>query len=103
MQVATEQVTWTHHFKFGPCKNTDLRYNPYGQRLLKMMKFTHVYVLSNRTLLFLKEVCTSGQKDIKAGQVTQHHNSVWDSQSPIYEHQAQMWDHSHKCVVFQIL
>jgi len=30
MQVATEQVTWTHHFKFGPSKNTDLRHNLYG-------------------------------------------------------------------------
>jgi hypothetical protein len=25
-------------------------------------------------------------QEIKAGQVTEHHNSVWDSQSPIYEH-----------------
>jgi len=25
-------------------------------------------------------------QEIKAGQVTQHHNSVWDSQSSIYEH-----------------
>jgi len=62
VQVATEQVIWTHHFKFGPNKNTDLRYNLYGQSVLKMLKFTHVYVLSNRTLLFLREVCTSGQK-----------------------------------------
>jgi hypothetical protein len=87
---------WTYHFKFGPSKNTDLRYNLYGQRVLKMMKFTHVYVLSNRTLLFVREVCTSGQKcsEIKVGQVTQHHNSGWDSQSPIYEHY--LWVR-HRC------
>ena len=48
--------------KFGPSKNTDLRYYLYGQRVLKTLKFTHVYVLSNRTLLFLREVCTRGQK-----------------------------------------
>jgi len=24
VQVAIQQVTWTHHFKFGPNKNTDL-------------------------------------------------------------------------------
>jgi len=62
VQVATEQIIWTHHFKFGPNKNTDLRYNLYGQRVIKMLKLTHVYVLSNRTLLFLREMCTSGQK-----------------------------------------
>ena len=62
VQVVIEQVTWTHHLKFGTSKNTDLRYNLYGQRVLKLLKFTHVYVLSNRTLLFLREVCASGQK-----------------------------------------
>ena len=62
VQVAIEQVTWTQHFKFEPSKNTDPRYNLYGQRVLKMLKFTHVYVLSNRTLIFLSEVCKSGQK-----------------------------------------
>ena len=54
VQVTIEQVTWKHHLKFGPNKNTDLRYNLYGQRALKLLKFTHVYVLSNGTLPFLR-------------------------------------------------
>jgi len=45
----------------------------------------------------LSEKCVQEDRnvqEIKAGQVTQHHNSVWDSQSPIYEHYLRV---RHRC------
>jgi len=40
-------------------------------------------------------------QEIKAGQVTQHRNSVWDSQSPIYEHYLQV-RHRHRITVTNV-
>ena len=64
-------------------------------------------MLSNRTLFFLREVCTSGQKCSRNKSWTGDHIITVCgipkalSMSFTYEHQAQMWDCSHKCLVFQ--
>jgi len=48
--VASKQETWLHHFQFAPRKNTDMLYGFYGQKVCKLLKFTHFYVLSIGTI-----------------------------------------------------
>jgi len=50
VRVASKQETWLCHFQFAPRKNRDMLYNFYGQKVCKVLKFTHIYVLSMGTI-----------------------------------------------------
>jgi len=49
-RVATQQETWLRHFQFAPRKNRDMLYDFYGRKVCKVLKFTHIYVLSMGTI-----------------------------------------------------
>ena len=53
---------------------------------------SHMFMCSVTGHCSFSEKCVQVDRNvqqIKSGQVTQHHNSVWDSQSPLYEHYLQ--------------
>ena len=50
VRVATKQETWLQHFQFAPSKNRDMLYDFYGQKVCKVLKFTHIYMLIMGTI-----------------------------------------------------